>query len=127
MRACIGSRMNERLDSNYRTSKDNYGSRKGHSIENVLLEMIFVMDHEKKGEENVCAMSDLEACYDRQTPELCGLVEGSIGANRKAVKLLTKVFPKLDHHVGAVNRVSKEKYGGSKGLLGGTGQGSICW
>ena len=27
----------------------------------------------KKEEVNICAMSDLEACYDRQIPELCGL------------------------------------------------------
>ena len=37
---------------------------------------IDVTNHAKKAEEeNTHAVSDLEACYDRQLPELCGLVE----------------------------------------------------
>ena len=70
-------------------------------------------------------MSDHEACYDRQIPELCGLVEESIGANRKAVELLTKALPRLEHHVGTVNGVSTEKYGRETELLGGTGHVNI--
>ena len=66
------------------------------------------MTMKKTGEVNVHATSDLEAWYDRQFPELCGLVEESIGANRKAVKLLTKVCPRLECHVGKVNGVSNE-------------------
>ena len=75
----------------------------------------------KTGEVNVYTMSDLEACYDRQTPKLCGLVEEHIVANRKAVKLLTKMLPRFEHHVGTVNGVSKEKHGGVKELLDVTG------
>ena len=56
---------------------------------------------------NVYGMSDLEVCCDRQMPELCGLVQESIVANRKAVIILTKVFPRLDHHMGKVNEVSR--------------------
>ena len=70
-------------------------------------------------------MSDLEACCDRQAPELCGLVEDSIGTNRKAVKLLTKSLPTLEYHVGIANGVSEEKHGGVIELLDGTGQGHV--
>ena len=66
----------------------------------------------KRGEENVHAVSDLEASYDRQLPELCGLVEESLGANRKVVKLVSKVLPRLEQHVGTVNGISKDKHGG---------------
>ena len=38
MRICLGSRMNERIETDARISKYNYGSRSGYSIENVLLE-----------------------------------------------------------------------------------------
>ena len=62
----------------------------------------------------MCAMSDLEACYNRQMKELCGLIEEAIIANRKAVKFLTKAFPIFEHYVGIVNGVSKEKHGGVK-------------
>ena len=32
---------------------------------------------------------------------------------------------RFEHHVGTVNGFSKEKHGGVKELLGGTGQGNI--
>ena len=70
-------------------------------------------------------MSNLEASYDRQIPELHGLVEESIGANIKVINLLTKVLPRLEHNVGTANGVSKDNYGGKKELLGGTRQGNI--
>ena len=58
--------------------------------------------------------SDLEACCDTQIPELCGLAEDSIGANRKVINLLTKVLPRLEHHSGTVNTISVDKYDGKK-------------
>ena len=58
-------------------------------------------------EVNANAMSDLEACYDSQMTELCGLVEESIGANQKVVKLLKKVLPRFEYHVGIANGVSR--------------------
>ena len=48
MRTCLGSRMNERIESDARLSKYKYGSRKVHSIENALLEKILIIDHAKK-------------------------------------------------------------------------------
>ena len=70
MRIHLGIRTHDRVDLDDRTSKHNHGSIKGCSIENTLLEKRLMMDHEKTGEANVHAMSDLEACCDRQTPEL---------------------------------------------------------
>ena len=57
-------------------------------------------------------MSDLEAYCDRQTQESCGSVEESMCASRKAVKLVTNVLPRFEHHAGTVDGVSKEKCGG---------------
>ena len=74
MRMHLWGWTNERVESDKRSSKQNYGSREGHSIENALLETMLIFDHAKKTEEsNVHAMSDLEACYNRQIPESCGL------------------------------------------------------
>ena len=53
-------------------------------------------------------LSYLEACYDRKIAELCGIVEETLGVNRKKVKLNTKVLPRLEHHVATANRVSKK-------------------
>ena len=49
MRACLGIRMNERVELDNRLSKHNYGSRKAYSIEKALLEKRLTIDHEKNG------------------------------------------------------------------------------
>ena len=68
--------MNDKVEKYKRSSKCNYVYRKGHSLETVMLEKILIFDYAKKTEEaNVHTISDLEVCYDRQMPELCGLVE----------------------------------------------------
>ena len=60
-------------------------------------------------EVNDCTMADLEYYYDRKIPELCGLVEESIGSNRKLIKVLIKELSMLENHTGMFNGVSKEK------------------
>ena len=47
MRMCLGTRMNERVESDARLSKYDYGSRKGYSIENELLAKRLIMHHVK--------------------------------------------------------------------------------
>ena len=53
-------------------------------------------------------MSDLEAYYDRQIPDLCGVAEETIWANRKAAKLKTKALPRMEHHAGTDNEASNK-------------------
>ena len=67
---------------------------------------------------------DLETCCDRQISELCGLVEESIGANRKVIKLLTMVLPRCEHLVGTANSASTDKCRGFF-LLGRIGKGNV--
>ena len=45
----LGTRMNDILESDVRLSKHDYGSRKGHSTENSLLEKRLMIDHVKNG------------------------------------------------------------------------------
>ena len=54
MRTHLGSRMNERVDSDNRASKRNCGSSKRCSIENALLEKILTFDHAKKNRRTKC-------------------------------------------------------------------------
>ena len=126
MRTCLGVRMDDRVETDSRVSKCNHGSRKGHSIENALLEKRLIFDLAKKTEDS-CAhvTSDLEACYDRQLPNIGGIVEESIGVNREAIKLITKVLPRCKHFIGTTYGVGKESYGEMNELLGGTGQGNV--
>ena len=41
----------------------------------VIIKRLMIIHAKKTGELNVCTTSDLEAFYDRQIPELCGLAE----------------------------------------------------
>ena len=38
---------------------------------------------------------------------------------------MTKVLPRLKHHVRTANGISTEKHRGKNGVLGGTGQGNV--
>ena len=92
-----------------KTSKHNYGSRQGCSIDSDLLEKRLILDLAKKTEE-ICAhaTSDLEACCDRQLPNIGGIVEELVGANREAIKLITKVLPRCKHFIRTTCGICKD-------------------
>ena len=83
------------------------------------------------GEPVVFTMSDLEACYDSQLPNMGGKVEESIGVNRKAIKIVNKVLPWCKHLLGIDHDLSKDSYEEINEWLGKIGQkntfsGSAC-
>ena len=85
-----------------------------------------IFDLEKKTEEPFAhTMSDLEACYDTKLPNIGGIVEEWVGANREAMKLIMKALPKCKHCVGTTQRISKDSHRGMNSLFGGTGQGNV--
>ena len=69
--------------------------------------------------------SDLEACYDRQIPEIGGIVEESMGVDRKAIQLITKTVETFKHFVRTGFGISKRSHGGKDEILAGTGQGNM--
>ena len=78
----------------------------------------------------VYALTDLQACYNRQLANVCSIVEESVGHNRSDIKLYTKIMPNFEYYVSTGYRVSNTFYGGSKELAG-TGQenkfsGNMC-
>ena len=68
-------------------------------------------------------MSDLEACYDRPSPNVGGIVKESNGVNTETIKIVTKVLPRCKHCIVAVHGVSIEIYGGMNKLMRGIGKG----
>ena len=62
------------IKSDERVSKSNYGSRPGHSIEDAILEKRLVFDNIiVTGSHNIHAMTDLQACHDRELSKLVQL------------------------------------------------------
>ena len=91
----------------------------------MLLEKILIFDLVKKTEEVFSyAISDLEAFYDIQLPKIGGVVEESVGVNRKAIKLVKKGLHRSKHYVGTSYGISEQSYAGDDTFLGGTGQGN---
>ena len=70
-------------------------------------------------------MSDLEACYDRQLPNIGSIVEESLGVNREATKLIKKALSRYKHFIGLTYGIGNDSCGGMNALLGVTGQGNV--
>ena len=57
-------------------------------------------------------ISDLEACYDRQLPNIGCMVEESVGVELDPVKSFDKLLPVTNHHTCTIYGISKESCGG---------------
>lgn len=115
----------EKIESDDRFSKSNCGSRNNHSIETTILEKRLTFDNSPlSGKLAMCHLTDLQSCYDRQLANIGGIVEESVGRDRKAIKLITKVIPNWEHCLSTAFGVSEKHYGGENNALVGTGQGN---
>jgi len=125
MRIFLNDEKEERIETDRRVSKSNYGSRKNYSIETALLEKRLIMDNSMiKGQPTIYHLTDLKSCYDRQLMNIGGLIEESMGRNRDIIKILTNLIPRWQHYVSTAYGISEKCYGGSGTELAGTGQGN---
>ena len=65
------------------------------------------------------AITDLAAYYDRQLANVEGMVVESVEADRRMVKLITKVIPSFQHNVCIGFRISINYYSNVKQEIGG--------
>ena len=125
MRIFIGGRANNAIESDSRVSKFNYGSRTNYSIDNAILEKRLMYDLAlRDGSEMMHNISDLEACYDRQLPNIGCLIEESVGVEREPALLFAKILPVMEHHICTSFGISKEFYGSKEFKLGGQAKGT---
>ena len=91
MGICLGDEDEEMIENDTRFSKANHGLRKNYSIETALLEKRLIFDDSMaSGEDAMCAITNLQSCYDHQLAEIGGIVEESVGRDRSAINLITK-------------------------------------
>ena len=103
-------------------SKGNYGSRKGHLIDDLTLEKILLCDYSMRNmEEIVHNFTDLESHYNRKLANICGIVKESVGVDRLAIKLFTKMMPRFEYCICTNFGISEEYYEGRNDPLGGLG------
>ena len=121
MRMFIGGRTEGVIEKDQRISKFNYGSRANYSIENAILEKRLMCDLSiRDGKEMMHNVSDLEACYDRQLPNIGCMVEESVGVEREPAKLFAKLLPVMNHHTCTSYGISEESCGSESYELGRT-------
>jgi len=122
MRIYLGDEEEEMIEHDSRFSRANYGSQKNYSIESAILEKRLIFDNSMiSGKDTMYAITDLQSCYDRQLAEIGGIVEESVGRDRAAIKLITKVIPNWRHYIRTGFGISNEYYGGEYDQLAGTG------
>ena len=76
------------------------------------------------GKDAMCAITDLQSCYNCQLAEIGRIVEESVGRDRSAIKLITKIIPNWQHYARTGFGISNAYYSGEYDRLAGTGQGN---
>jgi len=93
--------------------KFNFESRQLYVINEALLDKRLLFDSVIRNRKQIInTVTDLEACYDRQLPNIGRIIKESISIDRKGIKLIIKVLPIIEHHICAAFRISKRSYGG---------------
>jgi len=127
MRIFLKVRNKGQIERDYRLSKFNFGSRLTYVIDKALLEKRLLFNSAVRNQkQTINTITDLEACYDRQLPNLSGIIEESIGVNQSGIMLIMKVIPIMQHHIYTSFDISNQSYGGIDDPHAGTGQGNIA-
>ena len=93
--------------------KANYGSRKNYLIETAILEKQLIMDRSLLTMKvTVYNLTNLKSCYNRQLANVGSMVEESVGRNRKAMMLFTKIIPIFKYYIYTGFGISNKSYGG---------------
>ena len=95
------------------------------SIETAILQKRLIFDNSLiESTPTIYNFTDLKSCYDRQLANVGSIVEESVGRNRAAMKLHTKIMPKFKRYISTGYGISNQYYGGDEMQLAGTGQGN---
>ena len=72
----------------------------------------------------MCNITDLQSSYDRQLPDIGGILEESVGHDRNGIKLITKVMANWEHYIITGHGISEKHYGREQMKLAVTGEGN---
>ena len=122
IRMYLSGKIEEKIEQDDWFSKANYISRKNYLIETAILKKRLIYNLSKLTRNpTLHNMTDLEACYDRQLPNIASILQESMGVERKAIKLLTKVIPIFKYYICTIYGVSNTCYRGEIDPLAGSG------
>ena len=91
MRKYLNENKEEKIEKDERFSKSNCGSRKNYSIETAILEKRLTVDSSLlSNKATMCNVIDLQSAYDKQLPDIGGMLVEFVGHDRNGIKLITK-------------------------------------
>ena len=71
-------------------------------------------------------MTDLKSCYNRQLAQVGSIIKELVGIERKLLTFITKLLPRIKHHICIAYRASQEYYGEDSDKIASTRQGYIA-
>ena len=84
-------------------------------VDTILLEKWLIFDASMKNREiTVHNITDLEAYYNRQLPNVSYLIQESVGFRRKGIKTIVNVITKFKYHVHTNFGISRSFYRGER-------------
>ena len=90
----MGAKSEKLIKKEMRLSTANYGSRKNYSVELAILEKRLIYDsYLLQNTPLIHKITNLQLCYDQQLANFGSIIEESVGNNRYALKLFTKLIP----------------------------------
>ena len=125
MRIHLSADREELIENDNWFSKANYRSRKNYSIETAILQKRLIFYNSLiEMKPLIYTFTDLKSYYNRQLANVGSIVEESVGRNRAAMKLYTKLMPRFKRYVSTGYGMSYNYYGGEYQQLTGIGQGN---
>ena len=96
IRISLNSDAEELIENDDRFSESNFGSRKNYVITSAILQKRLIFGSSLVNmKHNICTLTNLQSCYDRQLPFVGSIVKESVGRNRNTTRLYAKIISKF--------------------------------
>ena len=124
MRIYINTRNKGKIENDPRVSKCNYSLRLKYSIETAILEKQLIYNTSTLNYKHIIYnITDLEAYFNRQLPNVGSIMQESIGIERDIIKLIYKILLIFKRYIYTSYSISEQYYGRVINLEGSTWQG----
>ena len=112
MRIFKGDWAEDKIENDERTSKLNHQSRRNCTINNAILEKWLMCDLSIRDSKLMIRnLLDLEACYNRQLPNIRCAAKEVLRVERESAKLFVQMLLVMNNHTCVSFRISEDSHG----------------
>ena len=107
MRIQLNSKLEELIEKDNCFLTASFGSRKNYAIEMAILKQRLIYDNSLiEIKKTIYNFTDLKLYYDHQLSNIGSIIEESVGRNRSAMKLFTKIMHRFRYYISIGYRLS---------------------